>query len=157
MELWRRSRKWKMNGRLFQQTNTKKKTKKKTTKMNTARECGFLTCDMLILKRFMKIVVPLETNQFKEHCKDFKNWNIPEVFSFYFFRVQSCRFMYAFELNCLIQDSQIMSLLKVWERSRIILTVFLCFVFWFEYSCLYIMSCWAFIASSNVISHLEFY
>lgn len=57
-----------MNERLFHQTTTKKK-------MNTARKCGFLTCDMLILKRFiaLQIVVPLETNQFEEHCKDFKN------------------------------------------------------------------------------------
>lgn len=41
--------------------------------MNTARECGFLTRDTLILKRFiaLQIVVPLETNQFEEHCKDF--------------------------------------------------------------------------------------
>lgn len=56
-----------MNERLFHQTKKKK--------MNPARKCGFLTCDMLILKRFiaLQIVVPLETNQFEEHCKDFKN------------------------------------------------------------------------------------
>lgn len=68
MKLQRMRKKWKINRRLFQQTNKQKK-------MNTARECGFLTCDMLILKRFvaLQIVVPLETNQFKEHCKDFKN------------------------------------------------------------------------------------
>lgn len=54
-----------MNVRLFQLQQKK---------INTARDCGFLTCDMLILKRFiaLQIVVPLETNQFKEYCKDFK-------------------------------------------------------------------------------------
>lgn len=54
-----------MNERLFHQTKKKP--------MNTARECGFLTRDTLILKRFivLQIVVPLETNQFEEHCKDF--------------------------------------------------------------------------------------
>lgn len=40
--------------------------------INTTREWGFLTCNMVTLKSFiaLQIVVPLETNQFKKHCKD---------------------------------------------------------------------------------------
>lgn len=40
--------------------------------INTAREQRLLTCNVLTLKRLiaLRIVVPLETNQFKKHCKD---------------------------------------------------------------------------------------
>lgn len=45
---------------------------KKKMMINTAKEWGFLTCNVLTLKRFMalQIAVPLETNQFKKHRKD---------------------------------------------------------------------------------------